>query len=129
MLTDIRTYGRTHGRTDRPSYRDARTHLKNKQNKIAPNCHLTTNMGSVNLKEIFSNIYVSTFASMHFLRYLASSPPTGNTSGGNAKNKWRSQSAKTTIKDFFVGGNNPKFLKVNTSTTTTVTTTIPNSSR
>ena len=32
MLTDIRTYGRTYGRTDgwtdRPSYRDARAHLK-----------------------------------------------------------------------------------------------------
>ena len=28
MLTDIRTYGHTDGRTDRPSYRDAGTHLK-----------------------------------------------------------------------------------------------------
>ena len=28
MLTDIRTNGRTDQRTDRPSYRDARTHLK-----------------------------------------------------------------------------------------------------
>ena len=26
--TDLRTYGRTYGPTDRPSYRDARTHLK-----------------------------------------------------------------------------------------------------
>ena len=32
--------------------------------------------------------------------------------GGNgSKTKWRSQSAKTTIKDFFIGSNNPKFLK------------------
>ena len=34
MVTDIRTYGHTDGRTDirtdRPSYRDARTHLKTK---------------------------------------------------------------------------------------------------
>ena len=29
MVTDGRTYGWTDGRTDRPSYRDARTHLKN----------------------------------------------------------------------------------------------------
>ena len=37
--------------------------------------------------------------------YLASSPPASK----NAK--WRSQSAKTTIKDFFAGGASPKFLK------------------
>ena len=28
MLTDRRTYGHTDGHTDRPSYRDAGTHLK-----------------------------------------------------------------------------------------------------
>ena len=31
MLTDIQTHGRTNGWTDRPSYRDARTHLKMKE--------------------------------------------------------------------------------------------------
>ena len=41
MLTDIRTDGRTYGRTDKPSNRDARTHLKRNRHKRAKNNHVT----------------------------------------------------------------------------------------
>ena len=45
--TDIRTHGHTDIRTDRPSYRDARTHLKTKQDH-SDNLWLNNNYNEYN---------------------------------------------------------------------------------